>query len=88
METLVGRLKKKLELEKMACLLGLISLEKAWNPTNGAGRLYTDSIRPEFVKACKFRIDQIQKQIEEEINQKSPYQNVDVCGGLKVETQP
>ena len=67
METLVGRLKKKLELEKMACLLGLISLEKAWNPTNGAGRLYTDSIRPEFVKACKFRIDQIQKQIEEEM---------------------
>ena len=26
-ETLVGRLKKKLELEKVACLLGLISLE-------------------------------------------------------------
>jgi len=70
-ETLVGRLKRKLELEKMACLLGLISLEKAWNPHNGAGRLYTSSIRPEFVKACKFRIDQIQKQIEEEKKKKN-----------------
>ena len=72
METLVGRLKRKLELEKMACLLGLISLEKAWNPTNGAGRLYTDSIRPEFVKACKFRIDQIRKEIED-IKRKEVY---------------
>ena len=65
-ETLVGRLKKKLELEKVACLLGLISLENAWNKDGNAGHMYTDGIRPEFVSACTFRIGQTQKRLEEE----------------------
>ena len=59
-ETLVGRLKKKLELEKVACLLGLISLENAWNQDGNAGHMYTDGIRPEFVRASQFRIRTVQ----------------------------
>ena len=51
-ETLVGRLKKNLERERAACLLGLITLELNWNVDESAGHLYTDNLKPEFAKLC------------------------------------
>ena len=62
-ETLVGRLKKKLERERAACLLGLITLEMNWNKDGSAGHLYTDNLKPEFAKLCQRRITTLEASV-------------------------
>ena len=62
-ETLVGQLKKKLERERAACLLGLITLELIWNKDGSAGHLYKDNLQPEFAKLCQRRVTTLEASI-------------------------
>ena len=62
-ETLVQRLKKKLDRERAACLLGLITLEMNWNKDGSAGHLFTDNLKPEFAKLCLRRITTLEASV-------------------------
>ena len=66
MQNALNKLEKELENVKISCLLGLIQLEKAWNPNDWNSSNRYRLLKEEFDKSCRHSLYVVQQKLAEQ----------------------